>query len=462
MFSRANHKGKWLTLVFTGVLFLSLTSAACATKETYISDEVKESVRKRIENGESVGMVIGFIDSHGKKEYSNSGTTGLDDDKPVNEFSIYEIGSISKVFTCITLADMVLNNELKLDDLAEKYLPETVKMPSRNKIEISLKHLASHSSALARIPTNMQPADPANPYADYTVENMYEFLSGYTLTRGIGGKYEYSNLGMGLLGHILSLKAGTEYEQMIIERICNVLEMESTFITFTLKLKKRLARGHNSAGEVPNWDIPTLAGAGAIRSTANDMLTFLAANMGVKRSKLSAAMDMTHRAQVDISKEMRVGLGWHIRDNGKTQIIWHNGGTGGYRTFCGFIKDKKIGVVVLSNMNISADDIGFHLLDGSYELKEIKENLAVKSDILEKYVGKYKLDKVTITIIRKGEILVADIPDQAKLALFPESETIFFMREAPVKVTFKKDESGNVSSLIFSQGGKDTEAKKIE
>jgi len=373
VFNRANHKRKWFTLVFFGFLLLCLSSAACAKQESYISDEVKESVRKRIENGESVGMVIGFIDARGKREYFNSGTTRIGGDKPVNEFSIYEIGSISKVFTCIIFADMVLNGELELDDLAEKYLPESVIMPSRNGIKISLEHLATHTSALARMPTNFHPADPGNPYADYSAEDMYAFLAGYTLSRDIGEKYEYSNLGMGLLGHILSLKAGIKYEQLLFKRICDVLGMKSTVITFTPKLKERLAIGHNSKGEVPNWDIPTLAGAGAIRSTADDMLTFLAANMGTKNSKLSDAMDMTHKVRVSASKTTKIGLGWHIRDNEKTQIIWHNGGTGGYRTFCGFIKDKKIGVVVLSNMNIGADDIGFHVLDSSYELKDIKE-----------------------------------------------------------------------------------------
>jgi len=100
------------------------------------------------------------------------------------------------------------------------------------------------------------------------------------------------------------------------------------------------------------------------------MLTFLGANMGIERTPLLPAMDMTHEPRVDAGKDMKVGLGWHIRDKGKTRIIWHNGGTGGYRTFCGFIKDKKIGVVVLSNMNISADDIGFHVLESSYALKK--------------------------------------------------------------------------------------------
>ena len=370
MQKNTNHEARYLTFVFLVILFLQFSSVSCGSEETNIPDEVKESIKERILKGESVGIVVGFIDAKGKKEYFSHGTLKKNGDNPVDENSVYEIGSISKVFTCIALADMVLNGELRLDDPAETYLPETVKMPSRNGNKITLEHLAANNSALPRMPYNFRPKDPHNPYADYTVENMYDFLSAYTLQRDIGETYEYSNLGMGLLGHILGLKAGMDYELLIAERIGHVLEMEDTMITLTADMKKRLARGHNPAGEVPNWDIPTFAGAGALRSTANDMLTFLGANMGINRSPLSPAMDMTHEPRFDAGETMKVGLGWHIRDNGKTQIIWHNGGTGGYRSFCGFIKDKKIGVVVLSNMNIGADDIGFYLLDNSYDLKK--------------------------------------------------------------------------------------------
>ena len=372
MHKNAKPRTGYFTLVFLGVLFLQFSFVACGSEETNISDEVKKSIKERIKNGEGVGLVVGFIDTQGKKEYFSYGTSTKNGDEPVDENSVYEIGSISKVFTCIALADMVLNGELNLDDPAETYLPDTVKMPSRNGNKITLEHLAANNSALPRMPYNFRPKDPNNPYADYTVENMYDFLSTYTLQRDVGDTYEYSNLGMGLLGHILSLKAGMDYEQLIIERICHVLEMEDTVITLTAAMKERLAQGHNPVGEVPNWDIPTLAGAGALRSTANDMLTFLGANMGIDRSSVSSAMEMTHEPRIDAGKAMSVGLGWHIRDNGITQIIWHNGGTGGYRTFCGFIKDKKVGVIVLSNMNISADDIGFHLLDNSYALKKIE------------------------------------------------------------------------------------------
>ncbi len=361
-----------IPLVLISFLLLLILSAACGTKKTNISDEVKNSIIERIKNGESVGMVIGFIDSRGNREYFCHGTLAKGGKEPVDEISVYEIGSITKVFTGVALADMVLKGEVSLEDPAELFLPKTVKMPSRNGKKITLGHLASQNSALPRMPFNFRPKDPENPYADYTVENMYAFLSAYTLQRDIGEKFEYSNLGMGLLGHILGLRAGMDYEQLIAERISHVLGMEDTGITLTSDMKKRLAKGHNPKGEVPNWDIPTLAGAGALRSTANDMLTFLGANMGVERTPLLSAMEMAQEPRADADKDMKIGLGWLIMDNGKTQIVWHNGGTGGYRTFCGFIKDKKVGVVVLSNMNIGADDVGFHLLDSLYALKKIE------------------------------------------------------------------------------------------
>jgi len=192
--------------------------------------------------------------------------------------------------------------------------------------------------------------------------------------------------------------------------------MDSTKIMLTDDMKQRLARGHDPRSEVANWDIFTLAGAGAIYSTAKDMLTFLAANMGVKEPNLSGAMDMAHKVRVAAGKTMKVGLGWHIRDNEKTQIIWHNGGTGGYCSFCGFLKDKKIGVIVLTNMNISADDIGFHLLDSSYELKQINELHKLDPEALESYTGIYKFlkSKTTVRISREENKLVFQVTGQPK------------------------------------------------
>jgi len=448
------------------VLAIFVAQCVLETSQTAkISNEVKYSIKKRVEAAETVGLVVGVIDETGRREYFSLGTVGLDDDRLVNEHSIYEIGSISKVFTCTAFADMVLKKTFSLSDPAEKHLPVGVKMPTRNGMKITLEHLATHTSALPRMPANFNMSDPSNPYAHYTAQNMYEFLSQYTLKRDIGSKYEYSNLAMGLLGHILALKAGMSYEEMIVQRIAKPLGMESTVITLTSEMKEKLAKPHNAKGEVYLWDLPTLAGAGAIRSSTDDMLTFLYANMGLKKSGLFPAMEMAHESRVNTdSQEMTVGLGWHIRDNGKTRIVWHNGGTGGFRTFAGFVKEKKMGVVVLSNMNISADDIGFHLLDNSYELRKVKVVTKVQPQTLDRYEGDYKIAEKgkVYSIKRRGGQLIALSADEKPFFLFPKSETEFKIKFSTMSVSFNMDESGSVTGLTMKKPGEKTVANKIQ
>jgi hypothetical protein len=160
---------------------------------------------------------------------------------------------------------------------------------------------------------------------------------------------------------------------------------------------------------------------------------------------------------------MTVGLGWHIRDNGKTKIVWHNGGTGGFRTFAGFVKDRKMGVVVLSNMNISADDIGFHILDNSSDLKEVKVVTKVRLQNLDKFEGDYRIAEngKVFTLRRRGGQLIVLTADEKPFFLFPKSETEFKMKLPPMRVSFDLDESGGVTRMIFSKPGNKEVAKKI-
>src|SRR5439155_6558030 len=212
----------------------------------------------------------------------------------------------------------------------------------------------------------------------------------------IGSKYEYSNLGVGLLGHILTLRAGKDYETLVRTRICQPLKMDSTRIKLTPEMQARLAVGHNPALLiVPGWDLPTLAGAGALRSTVNDMLKFVSANLGLTKSPLLAAMQMAHQSRHDTgTPDLEIGLNWHILKKFNTVIVWHNGGTGGYHSFIGFDPKARKGVVVLSNSTNDIDDIGRHLLVSEYPVVKFeapKERKAIKLDprILDAYVGEY-------------------------------------------------------------------------
>ena len=225
------------------------------------------------------------------------------------------------------------------------------------------------------MPDNFNPKDFSNPYADYTVEQMYAFLSGYRLPRDVGAEYEYSNLAQGLLGHILALNAGTSYEDLMISTIAGPLGMNETKIVFDENMKRNLAIGHSGGREVSNWDIPTLAGAGGIRSSVHDMLKFLAANIGSTQTPLRSAMDKSHETRHFKAGEARVGLAWHIIKGKLGDVIWHNGGTGGYRTFAGFVKETQKGVVVFTNSTEGADDIGFKLLNPGAMLNPVKASI---------------------------------------------------------------------------------------
>jgi CubicO group peptidase (beta-lactamase class C family) len=460
-------KGLTYSALIATVLLVS-SCRSCADDTTIGNSEIKAILRERVSPaGKIPGIVVGILADTGSRIIS-AGKLSRTNAGMVDGDTVFEIGSATKVFTALLLADMVVRGEIKLDDPISQYLPKSVKVPERNGRTITLLDLATHTSGLPRMPDHFAPKDPENPYADYTVQQLYAFLSGYTLTHDIGAEYEYSNLGGGLLGHILALRAGTNYEALVLQRICRPLGMTNTEIMLSAGMKSRLATGHNYAGQpVANWDIPTLAGAGALRSTANDLLKFLAANLNPTNSELGPAMQLTHTARHSAgSPDMDVGLCWHISKKYGAQVVWHNGGTGGYHSFMGFDPRKNRGVVVLANCARSIDDLGFHFLDSEYPLDHAQPTVAIalESKVLDRYVGRYAFvesPEVILTITASGGQLFVQPPGQLKVELLPKSETNFFLEVADAQATFWKDASGKVSHLVWHQNG-DHEAKRLK
>ncbi|MFC1564760.1 serine hydrolase [candidate division KSB1 bacterium] len=450
------------SFVFVLALWFCLSASALAFQGITIPENVKNTVRERVDGGYNAGIVVAYI-TENAVDYYSYGEKRINHGEPVDKISIFEIGSISKVFTGIILADMVLKGELNLEDPIENYLPDDLKVPMRKDSKITLLNLAIHNSGLPRLPDNLRPADLQNPYSDYTVQNMYDFLSGYKLRRDIGARYEYSNLGMGLLGHLLSLVNGKKYEDVLNERICSKIGMENTFIKFNENNSRELAFGHSGGKVVSNWDIPTLVGAGAIRSNAVDMVEFINANLDLEKTEIFKAMKFSHKKRFDISDNMSIGLAWHINVTGADSIIWHNGGTGGYRAFCGFNNKNKTGAVVLTNSNISCDDIGFYLLDRSRKLNETEKEVTVAESILEKYVGVYEIvPSFKLTVTRDKTRLFVQATGQPKGEIFAKSDTEFFAKAVKVTFTFETDENGNVTGLVLHQLGRKMPGKKIK
>ena len=314
------------------------------------------------EDRQSVGVVAGVTSAEGRVVVGY-GRLSADNPTQPDGDTVFEIGSITKVFTSTLLADLVSRAELGLDTPVQDLLGDEARMPARNGAEITLGHLATHSSGLPRLPDNFDPEDPTNPYADYTVENLYAFLSSHELDRDIGDTVEYSNVGYGLLGHALALREGTDFETLITERILEPLQMPDTAVELTPALRERLATGHDGRLQpVANWDLPVLAGAGALRSTVNDLLTFLEANLALRESPLHQAMELARTPQqTEPALDMDIALGWIIATEGNRDFVWHNGATGGYASFIGFDAEAGEGIVILSNSQLSVDNLAYRL-----------------------------------------------------------------------------------------------------
>jgi CubicO group peptidase (beta-lactamase class C family) len=374
-----------------------------------ITDDIRAFLQQRIGvEKRDVGMVVGLVDEHG----SSVVRYGKMDDgtsQEVNGDTLFEIGSITKTFTALLLQDMIERGEMKLSDPVARYLPKLVRMPTRNGKEITLLHLVTHTSGLPRNPENLDPKRADNPLAEYTSEKLNACLSGYKLTRQPGAKFEYSNLGSGLLGHVIALKAGTDYESLVVDRICRPLNMESTRITMTPELKARLATGHNQFGyAVSNMDFQCQVGCGALRSTANDLLRYVAANLSLTPSSLASLMEKTHAVHFQSTiPAVNVALAWGVLfDPQGSKIVSHGGATYGYRAFAGFDKTRRRGVVVLSNSSYDGDfpdSIGMLLLKSEWQSDRRPKATKVSGQVDDSYVGQYRLSanfKLGILITR--------------------------------------------------------------
>ena len=347
--------------LFSADYFLFIHQLPVAGKEFVLSDIIKEVIRDNVDNGKHQSLFVGMIDEN-EMEYYYYGVTAPYE-KPIDENTLFEIGSVTKVFTTLILADMVEKGEINLNDPIDKFLPEDVGTPSKEGRTITLFDLATHSSGLPRWPDGFPIWNMDEQY-QYDRDEMYEYLSNFELSREIGSKYEYSNIGVSLLGHILSLQAGQSYEELLQERVLDKFGMESTCIKQCDALRDRFARPHILWFPTNKLNLSEdMVGAGEIRSSGKDMLSFLSFAMGLKDSDLRKSFELTQKVNRQIGDGPSIGLAWHMVQKDDRMIIWHNGATYGFTSFVGFDPESNQGVVVLTNSLNTVDDIGFWLLE---------------------------------------------------------------------------------------------------
>ena len=453
-------------------LRLALVPIMLATSVAFgtdIPEDVKTNIQARISAGMSPGIVVGLLGPDGSETYHAAGVMTAGKPDPVTPDTIFEIGSITKTFTGTLLAEMAARGDVKLDDPVRKYLPEGTIVPKDGEREITLLDLATQRSGLPRLPDNMEPADPNDPYVDYTAERLYAFLARAKLSHPIGSNYEYSNLGVGLLGHALTRAAKLDYDALVKARIATPLNMPVTSTTVADAVKGKLATPHAAEGATPKpvkpwtWTAASaLTGAGGLRSSARDMLRYIAANAGLPDSPLKAAMKEAQKPRAEAgSKAMAVGLGWHVKRSGERMLVWHNGGTGGFHSFCGFDPATKAGVVVLANSSESIDDLGFHLLDESQPLNTVTKPVVLDEAKLARLDGFYDIGGATIHVTHEGSQLYAQLTGQGRLPVFPKSDKLFFYKVVPAELEFDLPAEGSATQLTLHQGGRDVPGKRV-
>ncbi|PXX39937.1 CubicO group peptidase (beta-lactamase class C family) [Undibacterium pigrum] len=339
---------------------------------TSMSDaEILSVLKQRIDTEKKgVGIVVGVVDEKGSRVISY-GYANLADRRLVDADTLFELGSITSVFTGVTLMEMAEKSEIRLKDPLAKYLPDTVTVPSSDDRKITLADLSAHRSGLPALPANLKQNGSDNPYTGFTTSKAYEFLSGYQLKYDVGSRYEYSSFGSGLLAQVLSQRAGTDYETLVKNRIAAPLGMTATGVTLNADLQKRMATGYSGKTQfsaVSGWSFSSFEGAGGLRSSANDMLKFVAANMGQTNVPLK---DTMRKLQEPFEPGNRLLLVWGGYNNKfGSSILAQEGKTGGYSSYMAFDKKAGKGVVILSNADISVSDIGNKIINSEFPLAQ--------------------------------------------------------------------------------------------
>ena len=295
-------------------------------------DALRAAMTKRIDEAkQGTGAVVGLLTPQGKS-FATYGRVRLEGPE-VTPDTVFEIGSITKVFTSFLLADMVERGEVMLNDPVRKFLPASVIVPSRSGKEIALVDLATQTSGLPRDSVKVDLDAAISPYADYSARQLYVFLGSVQLDRDPGSKYEYSNVGMGLLGHALALRAGISYEDLLRRRIFEPLGMTSTTITLNAEHRSRRATGYNvKLLPLPPWTGGVIDPAGSINSTAADMLKFGAAMVDSNSPLKGAFARMTSVRRPSDGPRSDQVLGWGIFKLGSNELVGHSGGTFGFQS----------------------------------------------------------------------------------------------------------------------------------
>jgi len=421
---------------------------------------LKDRVRTLAGDANGVGIVVGVVGPHGRRVVGY-GHRSSGDVRPLDGNTVFEIGSVTKVFTALLLAEMAEKGEIVLNAPVTKYLSADVRVPQRNGHPITMVDLATHTSGLPFMP-DIVPVYNDPVAVKQARARLYDFLAHYELKRDPGTDWDYSNLGYWLLGEALASRSGMSYEELVQKRVLDPLKLMHTSFEPSAAMRQQLAPGHNAMLEpAPPLAAYSIYGAmpaaGGLLSTVDDLLTFVSVAMGYERSPLAKNMKTILQTRRPIEDGEEQALGWTLTGKGDAQLVMHDGFTWGYASAMAWDPRRRVGVVILSNQLSGVSDIARHILDPFFPLehpaaaKHVEINL--EEDLLRSYAGEYEEpDEGVFQVGRENSFLTIQVPVSwglPKFRLRPESQRDFFVADLPMRVTFQVDEKGHVSGMLF-------------
>jgi CubicO group peptidase (beta-lactamase class C family) len=425
-------------LVVAGVLTLASPSyGQQAWRSTFSRPQVEELARAKVEaERRTLGLVIGVVDENGAHVLSR-GRCCDDARRVLDGDTVFEIGSLTKPLVQALLADMVRRGEVGMDDPVSRHLPSNVRVPTEGGREITLRHLVEHMSSLPRMPD-----DYPSTGDDYPAERFYAFLARHELRRPIGSQREYSNIGYGLLALALATRGGKPFEALLRERITGPLGMTRTYIRARPPGISWVASGHDQdlTPQPPTLLGPAVEGAGAVRSTVNDLLKFLSASMGLGG---------------------RITASWgQRRDVRGKSLVLHDGSTPGFSGYMAYDPLRRRGVVLLSNSNYVLADVALHLLQPQYPLVPRRARVTLEPSLLDRYVGAYKIGETVANLSRYHDRLFLERPGQLPREVFAEEAGRFFLDDSQ-PIAFTGDDPASHTMLLFQRDGSSIAAQRV-
>jgi CubicO group peptidase (beta-lactamase class C family) len=405
------------------------------TSASHLTDaEIRTILQDNVGPGQQAdGLVVGVVDETGGRIIA-AGADGAG--RPVDGDTVFSLGSITKVFTVLLLQDMLERGQMSLDDPVQMHLPESIKLPTRGPKQITLFDLATHTSGLPR-------------------DGNLDSLAQQTLRHDPGTHYEYSNLGVALLGHAIAHKAAGDYENLLVDRICKPLGMDSTRVTPSPAMRERLSVGHAFPGR-PEWSAntpPRMPGAGSLHSSGNDLLRFMSASLGLTPSPLTPLIRKSQSIQQTPSGR-KGRLVWFE----EAGVLEHSGLVAGYRTNLCLDPARRRGAFVLSNCSSGEIPLSLPkktLADRSPRPQHVA---AIDSALLDGYVGDFDFGRkaqTQLAVRRDGDRLLLQVfrgqprypMPFARFEVFPQSDTVFANAWWDQRIEFIHDNTGRAAKV---------------